>query len=146
MKLQKMNVKLLNLKVLNCSYVYSRLLDLQFSNSRNYSLSLLSIWTTVVHCILSMTAQTAVKLQWENGHSGNLQFLQWKGLQCSSNRRFRIIWKNCNGAMSPGIPKVHNQANPMLKNSKNVVIPSIDKEMLAQQENLDVLCIIKQRA
>ena len=48
--------------------------------------------------------------------------------------------------MSPGIPKVHNQANPMLKNSKNVVIPTIDKMMLVQRENLDVLCIITQRA
>ena len=26
--------------------------------------------------------KNTVKLQWENGHSGNLQFLQWKGLQC----------------------------------------------------------------
>ena len=32
--------------------------------------------------MLSMTAQTAVNLQWENGHSENLQFLQRKGLQC----------------------------------------------------------------
>ena len=59
------------------------LLKLQFFNCRKYSLSLFSNWTTVVHCMLSMTAQTAVKLQWENEHSGNLQFLQWKGLQCT---------------------------------------------------------------
>ena len=45
--------------------------------------SLIWNWTSVVHCMLSMTAQTAVKLQWENEHIVNLQFLQWKVLQCS---------------------------------------------------------------
>ena len=29
-----------------------------------------------------ITVKSAVKLQWEIGHSEYLQFLQWKGLQC----------------------------------------------------------------
>ena len=74
--LQEMNVKLLKLQVLGYNECRLQLLELQFSNCRKYSLSLLPHWIAVVHCILSTTAQTAVKLQWENGHSENLQKLQ----------------------------------------------------------------------
>ena len=35
-----------------------------------------------------MTAENAVKVQWEFEHSENLQFLQSKGLQCTCNKGF----------------------------------------------------------
>ena len=55
---------------------------LQSVNCRNQSINSQSNLTAVIHCIQWMAVKSVVKLQWENGHSGNLQFLQWKSLQC----------------------------------------------------------------
>ena len=37
----------------------------------------------VIHCLQWITAKIALKMQWDFGHSGNLQNLQGNCLQCS---------------------------------------------------------------
>ena len=38
--------------------------------------------SAVIHCLQWITAKIALKMQWDFGHSGNLQNLQGNYLQC----------------------------------------------------------------
>ena len=40
--------------------------------------------SAVIHCLQWITAKIALKMQWDFGHSGNLQNLQGNCLQCES--------------------------------------------------------------
>ena len=40
--------------------------------------------SAVIHCLQWITAKIALKMQWDFGHSGNLQNLQGNYLQCTS--------------------------------------------------------------
>ena len=45
--------------------------------------------SAVIHCLQWITAKIALKMQWDFGHSGNLQNLQGNCLQC----KHKGCWK-----------------------------------------------------
>ena len=45
--------------------------------------------SAVIHCLQWITAKIALKMQWDFGHSGNLQNLQGNYLQCRRSRSAR---------------------------------------------------------
>ena len=51
-----------------------------------------------------MTAEIAVKVQWDCEHSGNLQFLQSKNLQCSGYQNKWNIHRIGKSAVADWIP------------------------------------------
>ena len=53
--------------------------------------------SAVIHCLQWITAKIALKMQWDFGHSGNLQNLQGNYLQCSlgqvsTSNQFTKVW------------------------------------------------------
>ena len=54
--------------------------------------------SAVIHCLQWITAKIALKMQWDFGHSGNLQNLQGNYLQCMhgpNESTFKTDWLFC---------------------------------------------------
>ena len=56
---------------------------MQTTRSRNCCSKNAPKLSAVIHCLQWITAKIALKMQWDFGHSGNLQNLQGNYLQCS---------------------------------------------------------------
>ena len=56
--------------------------------------------SAVIHCLQWITAKIALKMQWDFGHSGNLQNLQGNYLQCSRYDKFFFQVCFCNESCS----------------------------------------------
>ena len=78
--------------VKNAKKASSELQKMQTTLSRNCCSKNAPKLSAVIHCLQWTTAKIAVKMQWDFGHSGNLQNLQGNYLQCNflhSNTLFK---------------------------------------------------------
>ena len=57
---------------------------MQTTRSRNCCSKNAPKLSAVIHCLQWITAKIALKMQWDFGHSGNLQNLQGNYLQCKA--------------------------------------------------------------
>ena len=71
------------MRVKNAKKASSELQKMQTTLSRNCCLKNAPKLSAVIHCLQWTTAKIALKMQWDFGHSGNLQNLQGNYLQCS---------------------------------------------------------------
>ena len=69
--------------VKNAKKASSKLQKMQTPLSKNYCSINAPILSAVIQCLQWITAKIALKMQWDFGHSGNLQNLQGNYLQCS---------------------------------------------------------------
>ena len=69
--------------VKNAKKASSKLQKMQTTLSRNCCSKNAPKLSAVIHCLQWITAKIALKMQWDFGHSGNLQNLQGNCLQCS---------------------------------------------------------------
>ena len=69
--------------VKNAKKASSELQQMQTTLSRNCWSKNAPKLSAVIHCLQWITAKIALKMQWDFGHSGNLQNLQGNYLQCS---------------------------------------------------------------
>ena len=68
--------------VKNAKKASSELQKMQTTLSRNCCSKNAPKLSAVIHCLQWTTAKIALKMQWDFGHSGNLQNLQGNCLQC----------------------------------------------------------------
>ena len=68
--------------VKNAKKASSELQKMQTTLSRNCCSKNAPKLSAVIHCLQWTTAKIALKMQWDFGHSGNLQNLQGNYLQC----------------------------------------------------------------
>ena len=73
------------MRVKNAKKASSELQKMQTTLSRNCCSKNAPKLSAVIHCLQWITAKIALKMQWDFGHSGNLQNLQGNYLQCSSH-------------------------------------------------------------
>ena len=78
--------------VKNAKKASSELQKMQTTLSRNCCSKNAPKLSAVIHCLQWTTAKIALKMQWDFGHSGNLQNLQGNYLQCIP-RHLKIIFK-----------------------------------------------------
>ena len=71
--------------VKNAKKASSKLQKMQATLSRNCCSKNAHKLSVVIHCLQWITAKIALKMQWDFGHSGNLQNLQGNYLQCRAN-------------------------------------------------------------
>ena len=69
--------------VKNAKKASSELQKMQTTLSRNCWSKNAPKLSAVIHCLQWTTAKIALKMQWDFGHSGNLQNLQANYLQCA---------------------------------------------------------------
>ena len=69
--------------VKNAKKASSELQKMQTTLSRNCCSKNAPKLSAVIHCLQWITAKIALKMQWDFGHSGNLQNLQGNYLQCT---------------------------------------------------------------
>ena len=84
--------------VKNAKKASSELQKMQTTLSRNCCSKNAPKLSAVIHCLQWTTAKIALKMQWDFGHSGNLQNLQGNYLQCVkfiSCTRPLINWRGC---------------------------------------------------
>ena len=70
------------MRVKNAKKASSELQKMQTTLSRNCCSKNAPKLSAVIHCLQWITAKIALKMQWDFGHSGNLQNLQGNYLQC----------------------------------------------------------------
>ena len=68
------------MRVKNAKKASSKLQRMQTTLSRNYCSINAPKLSAVIHCLQWITAKIALKMQWDFGHSGNLQ-KKWLGKQ-----------------------------------------------------------------
>ena len=78
--------------VKNAKKTSSKLQIMQTALSRNCCLINVPILSAVIHYLQRMTAKIALNLQWDFGHSGNLQNLLGNCLQCNFEFRLSLIY------------------------------------------------------
>ena len=71
------------MRVKNAKKASSKLQKMQTTLSRNCCSKNAPKLSAVIHCLQWITAKIALKMQWDFGHSGNLQNLQGNYLQCN---------------------------------------------------------------
>ena len=76
------------MRLKNAKKASSELQKMQTTLSRNCCSKNAPKLSAVIHCLQWITAKIALKMQWDFGHSGNLQNLQGNCLQCSLPRSF----------------------------------------------------------
>ena len=72
--------------VKNAKKASSELQKMQTTLSRNCWSKNAPKLSAVIHCLQWTTAKIALKMQWDFGHSGNMQNLQGNYLQCSKEK------------------------------------------------------------
>ena len=72
------------MRVKNAKKASSELQKMQTTLGRNCCSKTAPKLSAVIHCLQWITAKIALKMQWDFGHSGNLQNLQGNCLQCTS--------------------------------------------------------------
>ena len=70
------------MRLKNAKKASSELQKMQTTLSRNCCSKNAPKLSAVIHCLQWITAKIALKMQWDFGHSGNLQNLQGNYLQC----------------------------------------------------------------
>ena len=70
------------MRVENAKKASSKLQKMQTELSKNCCSINAPKLSAVIHCLQWMTAKIALNMQWDFGHSGNLQNLQGNYLQC----------------------------------------------------------------
>ena len=71
------------MRIKNAKKASSELQKMQTTLSRNCCSKNAPKLSAVIHCLQWITAKIALKMQWDFGHSGNLQNLQGNYLQCT---------------------------------------------------------------
>ena len=71
------------MRLKNAKKASSELQKMQTTLSRNCCSKNAPKLSAVIHCLQWTTAKIALKMQWDFGHSGNLQNLQGNYLQCT---------------------------------------------------------------
>ena len=71
------------MRVKNAKKASSELQKMQTTLGRNCCSKTAPKLSAVIHCLQWITAKIALKMQWDFGHSGNLQNLQGNCLQCT---------------------------------------------------------------
>ena len=74
------------MRVKNAKKASSKLQKMQTTLSRNCCSKNAPKLSAVIHCLQWITAKIALKMQWDFGHSGNLQNLQGNYLQCMHDK------------------------------------------------------------
>ena len=80
------------MRVKNAKKASSELQKMQTTLGRNCCSKTAPKLSAVIHCLQWITAKIALKMQWDFGHSGNLQNLQGNYLQCIKSMNFGSLY------------------------------------------------------